>query len=119
MGAHLPGQAVLLTRRADAQPDRANGACYSLRDGSHPLIDPIRYLRRVIYRGLGGRFEASSAPERCLMPFPAVALVFESDLLIYPARVFWRRFGSLAFVGEKMFSAKFICMGEGGGRSRF
>lgn len=69
MGAHLPGQAVLLTRRARqgallslcwgcadlrVPVDRANGACSSLRDGSHPLIDPIRYARRVIYRGLSG-----------------------------------------------------------------
>ena len=47
--------------------------------------------------------------------FPLAASVFEFDLLIYPAGMFWRRFGIFGFVGEKIFSAKIICMGKGGG----
>ena len=49
----------------------------------------------------------------------SAGLLFESDLLIYPAGMFWRRFGIFGLVGEKTFSAKFICMGEGGGVPRF
>ena len=49
---------------------------------------------------------------RCLFRLPAS--VFESDPLIYPATLFWRRFGSLALVGGISFSAKFICMGKSG-----
>ena len=40
-------------------------------------------------------------------------------LLIYPAGMFWRRFGIFAFVGEKVFRAKFILYGEGGVEARF
>ena len=66
---------------------------------NHPLIYPIRYCDRVSVR----------RPRR----FPIS--VFEFDLLIYPAGVFWRRFGIFGFVGEKIFSAKLITMVSRGG----
>ena len=86
MGAHLPGQAVLLTRRAsqgalvslcwdctslEVPVDRANGACSSHRDASHPLIVQIRYVRRVIYRGLGGVRAVLGAASSAGAPSPA------------------------------------------------
>ena len=49
---------------------------------------------------------------RCLFRLPAS--VFESDPLIYPATLFWRRFGCTGLVGGFSFSAKFICMGKWG-----
>lgn len=49
---------------------------------------------------------------RC--PFRLPASVFESDPLIYPATLFWRRFGCKGLVGGIPFSAKFICMGKWG-----
>lgn len=65
----------------------AVGCCCSLRDANHSLIYRIWYCDSV----------------------------FRFDLLIYPARRFRKRFGMVGFVGEKIFSAKIIYMGKGGG----
>ena len=96
MGAHRPGQAC---------------TCCSHRDGSHPLIVLIRYSERGDLQGPQRLRRCTGAP-RCLFHLPAS--VFESDPLIYPATLFWRRFGCAGLVGGILFSAKFICMGKSG-----
>lgn len=96
MGAHRPGQAC---------------TCCSHRDGSHPLIVLIRYSERGDLQGPQRLRRCTGAP-RCLFHLPAS--VFESDPLIYPATLFWRRFGCAGLVGGIPFSAKFICMGKSG-----
>ena len=96
VGAHRPGQAC---------------ACCSHRDGSHPLIVLIRYSERGDLQGPQRLRRCTGAP-RCLFRLPAS--VFESDPLIYPATLFWRRFGCTGLVGGFSFSAKFICMGKWG-----
>lgn len=63
------------------------------------------------------RLVSRTEAPRCL--FRLAASVFESDPLIYPATLFWRRFGCAALVGGILFSAKFICMGKSGGGPGF